>query len=161
MSQLKLKNSTSRNAFDLSRKNAFTAKIGELLPVACIECIPGDKIKGRVQHFTRTVPVNTAAFTRIREYYDWFFVPTNLLWNKFNTFVTQMVDNNQHATSILNSQVLTNQHPYFTTNQLATYVNSVSKASGNVNNSLNIFNYNRGKLTVGRMKGLGDIDRIL
>lgn len=150
MSQLKLKNSTSRNAFDLSRKNAFTAKIGELLPVACIECIPGDKIKGRVQHFTRTVPVNTAAFTRIREYYDWFFVPTNLLWNKFNTFVTQMVDNNQHATSITGSQVLTNQHPYFTTNQLATYVNSVSKA-----NQYNIFNYNRGKLSAKLFHYLG------
>lgn len=150
MSQLKLKNSTSRNAFDLSRKNAFTAKIGELLPVACIECIPGDKIKGRVQHFTRTVPVNTAAFTRIREYYDWFFVPTNLLWNKFNTFVTQMVDNNQHATSITGSQVLTDMHPYFTTNQLATYVNAVSKA-----NQYNIFNYNRGKLTAKLLHYLG------
>lgn len=150
MSQLKLKNSTSRNAFDLSRKNAFTAKIGELLPVACIECIPGDKIKGRVQHFTRTVPVNTAAFTRIREYYDWFFVPTNLLWNKFNTFVTQMVDNNQHATSITGSQVLTNMHPYFTTNQLATYVNAVSKANQN-----NIFNYNRGKLSAKLLHYLG------
>lgn len=150
MSQLKLKNSTSRNAFDLSRKNAFTAKIGELLPVACIECIPGDKIKGRVQHFTRTVPVNTAAFTRIREYYDWFFVPTNLLWNKFNTFVTQMVDNNQHATSITGSQVLTNMHPYFTTSQLATYVNAVSKT-----NNSNIFNYNRGKLSAKLLHYLG------
>lgn len=150
MSQLKLKNSTSRNAFDVSRKNAFTAKIGELLPVACIECIPGDKIKGYVEHFTRTVPVNTAAFTRIREYYDWFFVPTNLLWNKFNTFVTQMVDNNQHATSITGSQVLTNQHPYFTTNQLATYVNAVSKA-----NQYNIFNYNRGKLSAKLLHYLG------
>ena len=128
MSQIKLNNHTSRDGFDLSRKNAFTAKVGELLPVCCIECIPGDKIKGRVQHFTRTMPVNTAAFTRIREYYDWFFVPTNLLWNKFNTFVTQMVDNNQHATGITTSQVLTNQHPYFTTNQLATSLYNAKRA---------------------------------
>lgn len=151
MSQLKLKNSTSRNAFDLSRKNAFTAKIGELLPVACIECIPGDKIKGRIQHFSRTVPVNTAAYTRIREYFDWFFVPTNLLWNKFNTFVTQMVDNNQHATSITGAQVLSDMHPYFTTNQLAEYVNAVSKGDS----SPNIFNYNRGKLTAKLLHYLG------
>lgn len=128
MSQIKLNNHTSRDGFDLSRKNAFTAKVGELLPVCCIECIPGDKIKGRVQHFTRTMPVNTAAFTRVREYYDWFFVPTNLLWNKFNTFVTQMVDNNQHATGITTSQVLTNQHPYFTTNQLASSLYNAKRA---------------------------------
>lgn len=150
MSQLKLKNSTSRNAFDLSRKNAFTAKIGELLPVCCIECIPGDKIKGRVQHFTRTMPVNTAAYTRIREYYDWFFVPTNLLWNKFNTFVTQMVDNNQHATSITGSQVLTNQHPYFTVNQVLQYL--IDMNSGNKEN---IFGYNRAALSAKLLHYLG------
>lgn len=152
MSQLKLKNSTSRNAFDIGRKNAFTAKIGELLPVACIECLPGDKIKGRVQHFTRTVPVNTAAYTRIREYYDWFFVPTNLLWNKFNTFVTQMTDNNQHATSITSSQVLTDMHPYFTTNQLSDYVYRVGHFT---NDGFNIFNYNRGLLTAKLLHYLG------
>lgn len=148
MSQLKLKNNTSRNAFDLSRKNAFTAKVGELLPIACIEVIPGDKTKGYVQHFTRTTPVNTAAYTRIREYFDWYFVPTNLLWNKFNTFVTQMVDNNQHATSITDSQVLTNQHPYFTCNQLATYV------AGMVN-SENSFGFSRAKQTAKLLEYLG------
>lgn len=148
MSMLKLKNNTSRNAFDLSRKNAFTAKVGELLPVACIECIPGDTVKGFVQHFTRTTPVNTAAYTRIREYYDWYFVPSNLLWNKFNTFVTQMVDNNQHATSITDSQVLTNQHPYFTCNQLATYVASMV-------NEENSFGFSRAKQTAKLLEYLG------
>lgn len=122
MSQLKLKNNISRNAFDLSRKKAFTAKVGELLPVACIECIPGDRFNIKNQHFTRTMPVNTAAYTRIREYYDWFFVPTNLLWNKFNTFITQMTDNNQHATSITSSQVLTDGHPYMTVEQVTSYL---------------------------------------
>ena len=151
MSQTKLRNSVSRNSFDLSHKVAYTGKIGELLPVACFEVIPGDKIKGKVEHFTRTQPVNTAAYTRIREYYDWFFVPTNLLWNKFNTFVSQMVDNNQHATSITVSQVLTDQHPYFTTNQLASYVASMSTGA----NSANIFNYNRGKLTAKLLNYLG------
>lgn len=128
MSQVKLKNHVSRDGFDLSRKNAFTAKIGELLPVACIECIAGDSFSGEIQHFTRTMPVNTAAYTRVREYYDWFFVPTNLLWNKFNSFVTQMIHNNQHATSIISSQVLTNEHPYFTTSQLATNIYSTKRA---------------------------------
>lgn len=150
MSQIKLKNHTSRDGFDLSRKNAFTAKIGELLPVACIECIPGDSIKGRIQHFTRTMPVNTAAYTRIREYYDWFFVPTNLMWNKFNTFITQMVDNNQHATSITTSQVLTNQHPYFTVNQLNDYTAQMKQAA-----HTNMFGFNRGQLTEKLLHYLG------
>lgn len=150
MSQIKLKNHTSRDGFDLSRKNAFTSKIGELLPVCCIECIPGDKIKSQVQHFTRTMPVNTAAYTRIREYYDWFFVPTNLLWNKFNTFVTQMVDNNQHATGITESQVLTTQHPYFTVNQVMDYVKAMYNGEQE-----NMFGYDRATLTCKLLHYLG------
>lgn len=152
MSQVKLKNHVSRDGFDLSRKNAFTAKVGELLPVACIECIPGDKIKARVQHFTRTMPVSTAAYTRVREYYDWFFVPTNLLWNKFNSFVTQMTDNNQHATSITDRQVLTDMHPYFTTNQLHDYIRTKVNPT---NPDSNYFGFNRGECTAKLLNYLG------
>ena len=111
MSLKKLKNNTSRNGFDLSKRNIFSAKVGELLPVYCKEIIPGDKFKINVKSFTRTMPVNTAAYTRIKEYYDWFFVPTNLLWNKFNTWVTQMTDNTQHADSLLSTMVLGSSHP--------------------------------------------------
>lgn len=118
MQQVKLKNRTSRNGFDLSKKFAFTAKAGQLLPVYVKECIPGDKFNIDINAFTRTAPVETAAFTRMREYFDFFFVPTNLLWNKFNTFVTNMVDNKQSASSINDDSVLTTQHPYFTYNQL-------------------------------------------
>lgn len=85
-----LKNGVSRNGFDLGRKNCFTAKVGELLPVMVEECIPGDKFKIKTEWFTRTMPVNSAAYTRIREYYDFFFVPTRLLWRYFPNFVTQM-----------------------------------------------------------------------
>lgn len=155
MSQIKLKNHTSRDGFDLSRRNDFTAKVGELLPVCCMEILPGDSIKGRVQHFTRTQPVNTAAYTRVREYYDWFFVPTNLLWNKFNSFVTQMVDNNQHATSISNSQQLTNMHPYFTCNQLANYLAIISNTSSTSTNNKNEVGLDRAMQTAKLLEYLG------
>ena len=148
MSQVKLKNKTSRNGFDLSRKNAFTAKVGELLPVACIECIPGDNIKGRIQHFTRTMPVNTAAYTRVREYYDWFFVPTNLLWNKFNSFVTQMTKNSQHSYSITQSYQITDRHPYFTVSQLVEYIQSARTYE-------NAFGFNRANCTIKLLNYLG------
>lgn len=75
----RLQNHVSRNAFDLSERKCFTAKVGELLPVYLQEVLPGDKFDLKVQSFTRTQPVNTAAFTRIKEYYDYFFVPYRLL----------------------------------------------------------------------------------
>jgi hypothetical protein len=154
MQQVKLRNHTSRDGFDLSRKNAFSAKVGELLPCACIEVLPGDYYEGRVQHFTRSMPVSTAAYTRIREYYDWFFVPTNLLWNKFNTFVTQMADNNQHARSIVSNDYVGDTHPYFTTNQLHSYIREKLDTS-NSDNDKNMFGFKRGELTVKLLNYLG------
>lgn len=154
MQQVKLKNNTSRNGFDLSYRNAFTAKVGELLPVACYEVLPGDKFKLETQHFTRTMPVNTAAYTRIREYYDWFFVPTNLLWNKFNSFVTQMVDNNQHATGINNRVVLSDTHPYFTTSQINQYLTIMTSGSAGPIRQ-NMFGFRRSELSA---KLLGYLD---
>lgn len=161
MSLQKLKNNPSRNGFDLSRKVAYTAKISELLPVECIECIPGDSFKIRKQHFTRTMPVNTAAYTRIREYYDWFFVPTNLLWNKFNTFVSQMTDNAQQATSIADNAVIPNQHPYFTSTQIETYLQKVrplpitEDTNPNTSERYNIFGYDRALQTAKLLQYLG------
>ena len=109
-------------------KNAFTAKVGELLPVACVECIPGDKIKARVQHFTYYASFYCCLYC-IREYYDWFFVPTNLLWNKFNTWVTQMTDDVQHAVSATQAKQLSDMHPYFTFDSLGNYVSNLETNS--------------------------------
>ena len=68
-----LKNKTSRNSFDLSHRNLFTAKVGELLPCAVFEMNPGDTISLDSSYFTRTAPLETAAFTRLRENVQFFF----------------------------------------------------------------------------------------
>ena len=95
MSLKSLRNKTSRNGFDLSSKRNFTAKAGELLPVKTWEVLPGDTFRIDLKAFARTQPLNTAAFARMREYYDFYFVPYDLLWNKANTALTQMYDNPQ------------------------------------------------------------------
>ena len=151
-SMAKLKNTPSRNGFDLSRKFAFSAKVGELLPVECIECIPGDSFQINVQHFTRTMPVQTSAFTRMREYYDWFFVPSNLIWDKFNTFVTQMDKNNTKAKSIRDNFSVGKQHPYFSFMQLESYLR---RLESNPNKNLNIFGYKRNAQTAKLLDYLG------
>lgn len=72
MSLKTLRNKPSRNGFDLSFKKNFTAKVGELLPVMCKEVLPGDSFKINLKAFTRTQPINTAAYARMKEYYDFF-----------------------------------------------------------------------------------------
>ena len=93
-SMLNLTNKVHRDGFDLSHRNCFSAKVGELLPVSVIECLPGDSFKIKTTSFTRTVPCQTSAFTRIYEYYDWFFVPYRLLQRSFNQDILQVGNSN-------------------------------------------------------------------
>ena len=58
-----IKNKAHFNTFNLDRRNLFTAKIGQLLPIFCEEVIPGDEIKINMQHFSRSMPVQTAVLT--------------------------------------------------------------------------------------------------
>lgn len=150
MSLKSLRNKTSRNGFDLSFKKNFTAKAGELLPVMVKEVLPGDSFKIDLKTFTRTQPVNTAAFARIREYYDFFFVPYDLLWNRSNTVLTQMYDNPQHATSWNPSQnqLMNGEMPYTDCSSIAAYLNKAS-------DSRNYFGYNRAFLSAKLLEYLG------
>lgn len=153
MSLKSLRNKTSRNGFDLSFKKNFTAKAGELLPVMVKEVLPGDSFKIDLKSFTRTQPINTAAFARIREYYDFYFVPYDLLWNKANTVLTQMYDNPQHSVSMnpTDNFVLSGTMPSITASGLAKYLVSVNDSG----EELNYFGYNRALCSAKLMEYLG------
>ena len=83
---------THRSSFDLSSKKLFTAKVGEILPCYWQLAIPGNKYRISSDWFTRTVPVNTAAYTRIKEYYDFYAVPLRLISRALPQAFTQMTD---------------------------------------------------------------------
>lgn len=106
-----VRNHPRRSAFDLSSKVAFSAKSGELLPIKWYFTMPGDKFTLKRQHFTRTQPVNTSAYTRIREYYDWFWVPLHLLWRNAPEVISQMQSNVQHSDSTTSALSLGNYLP--------------------------------------------------
>lgn len=76
-----------RNAFDMSQKRLFTASAGELLPVYCLETVPGDSVEISVNDFLRTQPFNTAAFVRMKQYVHFFFVPYRCLSTKWEKYV--------------------------------------------------------------------------
>ena len=88
-----LKNHVSKNVFDLSYRNLFTAKVGELLPCFVQELNPGDSIKLNASYATRTAPLQSEAFTRLRENVQYFFVPYSQLWKYFPSQVINMTKN--------------------------------------------------------------------
>ena len=97
-----------RSSFDLSSKKLFTAKVGEILPCYWQIAIPGNKYRISSDWFTRTVPVNTAAYTRIKEYYDFYAVPLRLISRALPQAFTQMTDYMTSASSsTTNSSALT------------------------------------------------------
>lgn len=103
-----------RSSFDLSSKKLFTAKVGEILPCYWQIAIPGNKYRISSDWFTRTVPVNTAAYTRIKEYYDFYAVPLRLISRALPQAFTQMTDYMTSAASnTTNSEMLTSV-PYTT-----------------------------------------------
>lgn len=138
MTMKKVKNKPSRSGFDLNSRRLFTAKVGELLPVYCKEVLPGDSFNIETKWLTRTSPVQTAAFTRIREYYDFFFVPTNLLWDKFQPFIAQTNDVNV-ASGINSASMVGDTHPYFTNLSISNYLMKFDTEF----NTTNIFGYRR------------------
>lgn len=112
-----LKNKPSRNSFDLSHRNMFTAKVGELLPCFVQELNPGDSVKVSSSYFTRTAPLQSNAFTRLRENVQFFFVPYSSLWKYFDSQVLNMTKNanrgdiSRIASSLIDSQKVTTQMP--------------------------------------------------
>lgn len=107
-----VRNHPHRSGFDLSRRICFTSKAGELLPVYYKLVYPGDKFNIRHQLFTRTQPVNTAAYTRIREYLDWYFVPLRLINKNLPQALVNMQNNPVQASAVNSNKVVTNDIPY-------------------------------------------------
>lgn len=153
-----LQNHPHRSGFDIGRKNAFTAKVGELLPVYWDISMPGDKYKFNVEYFTRTQPVETSAYTRLREYFDFYAVPLRLLWKSAPSVLTQMQDINQiQALSLTQNLSLGTYLPSLPIDQLGValaYLNKNSWTPSAVGH-LNLFGFNRADLAYKLLSYLG------
>ena len=154
-----LQNHPHRSGFDIGRKNAFTAKVGELLPVYWDISMPGDKYKFNVEYFTRTQPVETSAYTRLREYFDFYAVPLRLLWKSAPSVLTQMQDINQvQALSLTQNLSLGTYLPSSSLSQLNSFLyflNGSSDSPGAGASSSNSFGFNRGDLSFKLLSYLG------
>ena len=128
MGLTKLKNKVNRNAFDLSHRHMFTAQPGELLPIFYQWVNPNESFKIGYNGMTRTAPLNTAAFTRLRENVQYFFVPFQCLWRYFEQTVNNMTsgqagqDISMWAKSPIASTEIRNNLPYINYADLETVI---------------------------------------
>ena len=146
-----LQNKPHKSGHDISAKNCFTAKIGELLPVWFDFAIPNSTYRFNLEYFTRTRPVQTSAYTRIREYFDFFAVPCDLIWKSFDSAVIQMGEKAPlQSKDLLSNLVVKGDLPYC---RLSDFDSALFLAGGGVPTGTsptvaegfgNIFGYNRG-----------------
>lgn len=115
-----------RSSFDLSSKKLFTAKVGEILPCYWQIAIPGNKYRISSDWFTRTVPVNTAAYTRIKEYYDFYAVPLRLISRALPQAFTQMTEYMTAAASNASNAEMLTSVPNTTLSLLSVSLQSIS-----------------------------------
>lgn len=126
-----IKNNVSRNAFDLSHRHMFTAQIGELLPIFVQWCNPNETFKLGYNGFSRTQPLQTAAFTRLKENVQYFFVPFQSLWKYFEQQVNNMTTGqsgeniSKIADSFQSDSVITTKLPYINYKKFASYLVNV------------------------------------
>uniref|UniRef100_A0AAU8AYF0 Major capsid protein n=1 Tax=Dulem virus 245 TaxID=3145722 RepID=A0AAU8AYF0_9VIRU len=146
-----LQNHVHKSGHDLSAKNCFTAKVGELLPVWFDFALPNSTYRFNIEYFTRTRPVQTSAYTRIREYFDFFAVPCDLIWKSFDSAVIQMGEKAPlQSKDLLTNLTVKGDLPYCSLLDLsnALYYAGGAKSLGSTPTTVegfgNIFGYNRG-----------------
>lgn len=90
------------NGFPMQQYLKFSSTVGELLPVYYDLLYPGDKVTGRVEHRTRTMPIETAAMCHIEEHFDWFAVPLDQIYSLSSALLSGVQD--IHS-SLIQSQI--------------------------------------------------------
>lgn len=62
--------------------------MGELVPIMCTECVPGDSFRISAESILRFAPLIAPVMHRISVTMHYFFVPNRLLWENWENYIT-------------------------------------------------------------------------
>lgn len=77
-----------RSEFDLTHDKRLSMRMGNLVPVVCVECVPSDTFRGSSEILLRLAPMLAPIYDQIELYVHYYFVPNRLLWDEWETFIT-------------------------------------------------------------------------
>lgn len=86
--------SPGRSVFNLSYEKKFDFDMGQLIPVCMEEMVPGDTFKVGNEIVIRFQPTVAPILHEVNAYVHYFFVPTRLIFDKWEDFITGGVDGN-------------------------------------------------------------------
>lgn len=76
------------NVFDLSHDVKLSCNMGQLVPVMCTECIPGDKFTIGCESLVRFQPLVAPVMHRFDVSIHYFFVPNRIVWENWENYIT-------------------------------------------------------------------------
>ena len=62
--------------------------MGELLPIACMEVLPGDTVQGATSLLVRMAPMLAPPMHPVHARVHWWYVPYRIIWEDFENFIT-------------------------------------------------------------------------
>ncbi|AXL15339.1 major capsid protein [Microviridae sp.] len=75
-----------RNKFNLSHHHLTTCDMGKLIPIGCVEALPGDTIRHHTNVLVRVSPLAAPVMHPVTARVHHFFVPNRGTWNKKDWF---------------------------------------------------------------------------
>ena len=81
-----------KNVFDLSHDVKLSCNMGELVPIMCLDCVPGDKFNISCESLLRFAPLVAPVMHRMDVSMHYFFVPNRLVWDKFGDWIMGNVE---------------------------------------------------------------------
>lgn len=83
-----------RNKFSLSHYKLFSCDMGDLIPMACVEVLPGDSFQHNTSVLVRCSPLLAPVMHPVQISIHHFYVPHRLVWEDFEDFITGGPDGN-------------------------------------------------------------------
>ena len=71
---------------NLSHSVKFSSKIGQLLPIACFDVVPGDKLRHQITALIRTQPLLAPVMHAVDVDLHVYFTPQRLVWEDSEAF---------------------------------------------------------------------------
>ena len=86
-----------KSGFDKSFQNLFTAKVGTIVPILTDELIPNTTVNLKAAISAQLPPLASDTFMRCKLKYAAFFVPTRLLMNRYEEWLTDAPTSGGHG----------------------------------------------------------------
>jgi len=77
-----------RSKHNLSHYKLMSADMGKLYPIGVMEVLPGDTIQHSTSALVRVAPLLAPVMHPVHCYIRHFFVPSRILWDGFEDFIT-------------------------------------------------------------------------